>query len=350
MTTFDVAPAQLAGCMGLSVSDASRFANSPDAIEAVRQMLARAAGELVRPTYVQDLRLSVGATCDGPVRRLEPADVDGKSRRLQELLKTEYVIVFPAALGIEAAVEAIQASQAALSTVTVEEVTAILKEEVQSLPSIANIQVAVSSITVQIDVTNEDATAGLLFCTPEQMPGIEGVQGENFSCEGSAGIGQTCRSACELDGEAVIVCWSDRRWLIKEGCPAQQDDSPIVAIMAATLATLCGLVLLVGVAFALFNKRTPVTAIEGAEAEGLGKLQPFSPQSSEVDPPPPPGNLNLLTMDGAFARAEPPITSQSASVLQVVDDNAAFRVWVQQDLPADPVAPELAYPGMVGGM
>eukprot|EP00913_Durusdinium_trenchii_P003287 g3041.t2 len=48
------APAQLEGCVVLSVSDADLFAESSDAKEAFRKTLAQAAGDGVEPEYVQE--------------------------------------------------------------------------------------------------------------------------------------------------------------------------------------------------------------------------------------------------------------------------------------------------------
>eukprot|EP00913_Durusdinium_trenchii_P014021 g13166.t1 len=110
------APAQLEGCIGLSVSDADLFAESSDAKEAFRKTLAQAAGDGVEPEYVQenprvqeDLTVSVGQSCDA--RRLAQHGVlvfssDTEGRRLQEAVKVDYVIVFPAALGTEVAIQA----------------------------------------------------------------------------------------------------------------------------------------------------------------------------------------------------------------------------------------------------
>lgn len=71
------------------------------------------------------------------------------------------VIVFPAALGLEAAIQAVQSSEETLSAISLEDaqpfaacvafktalqVSQILQEEVQKMPSIANIEVGAADI------------------------------------------------------------------------------------------------------------------------------------------------------------------------------------------------------------
>ncbi|CAL1159857.1 unnamed protein product [Cladocopium goreaui] len=98
VTVTEEAPATVEGCMTLSVSDAGVFAESSDAKEAIRKMVSRVAA--VEAQYVQDIRTYAGESCPG-ARRLE-------QRRLQEAMRFDYVIAFPASLGAEVAVQARQ--------------------------------------------------------------------------------------------------------------------------------------------------------------------------------------------------------------------------------------------------
>ncbi|CAL1162593.1 unnamed protein product, partial [Cladocopium goreaui] len=146
VTVTEEAPATVEGCMTLSVSDAGVFAESSDAKEAIREMVSRVAA--VEAQYVQDIRTYAGESCPG-ARRLE-------QRRLQEAMRFDYVIAFPASLGAEVAVQAAETARQVLQSASVEEVTQILVEEVQSVPTIANVAVAVTSIsepTVSVSVT-----------------------------------------------------------------------------------------------------------------------------------------------------------------------------------------------------
>ncbi|CAJ1384942.1 unnamed protein product, partial [Effrenium voratum] len=144
ITSTMQAPASLEGCLGLSVSDAGAFTNSEDGRGALRNMLARAAGEDVQPEYVQDLALTAGASCDA--RRLT-------GRRLQESLRADYVIVFPASLGVEVALQVAESGQKALETMSLEEATSFLTEEVQKVPTLAHVTVTVTTKKVTITVT-----------------------------------------------------------------------------------------------------------------------------------------------------------------------------------------------------
>eukprot|EP00435_Cladocopium_sp_Y103_P047664 s533_g14.t1 len=146
VTVTEEAPATVEGCMTLSVSDAALFAESSDAKEAIRKMVSRVAA--VDAQYVQDIRTYAGESCPG-ARRLD-------QRRLQEAMRFDYVIAFPASLGVEVAIQAAEAAREVLQTASVEEVTEILVEEVQSVPTIANVVVAVTTIsepTVSVSVT-----------------------------------------------------------------------------------------------------------------------------------------------------------------------------------------------------
>ena len=66
---------------------------------------------------MQQISLSEGS-CDG-------TDVtavnDSSVRRLQDAVRTDYVVVFPAALGVEGALQAVEASRQALEFITLEE-------------------------------------------------------------------------------------------------------------------------------------------------------------------------------------------------------------------------------------
>lgn len=92
--------------------------------------------------YVQDIRIYAGESCPG-ARRLE-------QRRLQEAMRFDYVIAFPASLGVGLAVQAAETSRQLLRSATVQEVTQILVEEVQNVPAISNVVVSVTSISVPI--------------------------------------------------------------------------------------------------------------------------------------------------------------------------------------------------------
>eukprot|EP00435_Cladocopium_sp_Y103_P040757 s533_g11.t1 len=138
VTASEEASAMVEGCMTLSVSDAALFAESLDAKEAIRKMVSKVAA--VHPLYVQDIRTYAGESCPG-ARRLE-------QRRLQEAMRFDYVIKFPASLGVELAVQAAETSLQLLQSATVQEVSQILVEEVQNVPSISNVVVSVTSISV----------------------------------------------------------------------------------------------------------------------------------------------------------------------------------------------------------
>ena len=116
----------------------------------------------------------------------------------------------------------------------VQEVTEILREEVLSIPSLAQISVTVTTKSVTVQALNDEATAGLLFCTPEQRPVIVGAM--DYSCLGPARIGQRCSAACEGSAqEASIICWSDKSWLVTESC-VQSEESNLPIFVLAFLA------------------------------------------------------------------------------------------------------------------
>lgn len=245
-TTFALAPAQLEGCIGLVVTDVDAFLAEPGATEAMRQTLAQAAG--VRDTYIQQISLSEGS-CDGAVTEVN--DTAG-ARRLQSAVRTDYVVVFPAALGVEAALQAVEASRQALEVISLEEVTQILQEEVQRFPSIANIGVTVSTKAVTIEVTNDDAAGGVYYCTEEQRPHIDGA-GE-YTCTGNPGKGQKCTAPCSgSDISAEIICWSSREWLVTEPCLSQSEG--MAAWLVFLIVFLCCLIVLLifGLLFAVYT-------------------------------------------------------------------------------------------------
>lgn len=228
------------------VTDVDAFLAEPGATEAMRQTLAQAAG--VRDTYIQQISLSEGS-CDGAVTEVN--DTAG-ARRLQSAVRTDYVVVFPAALGVEAALQAVEASRQALEVISLEEVTQILQEEVQRFPSIANIGVTVSTKAVTIEVTNDDAAGGVYYCTEEQRPHIDGA-GE-YTCTGNPGKGQKCTAPCSgSDVSAEIICWSSREWLVTEPCLSQSEG--MAAWLVFLIVFLCCLIVLLifGLVFAVYT-------------------------------------------------------------------------------------------------
>ena len=114
--------------------------------------------------------------------------------------------------------------------------TQILREEVLSIPSLAQISVTVTTKSVTLQALSDEATAGLLFCTEEQRPLIEGAMG--YSCLGPASIGQRCYAACEAsEQEASIICWSDKSWLVTETCV--QPETSNLAIFVVVFLAAC---------------------------------------------------------------------------------------------------------------
>jgi len=138
--------ATLDGCWGLSVSDAATAADTPEFQEALRQVLARAAGPDVLPEYVVDLNLAAGLGCDGRLL---------SGRRLQQSLRVDYLIVFPTSLGLEAAVVLAETSQKGLETVSVEATSAWLNEEVAQVEALQNLEVAVATKSVALSLSSE---------------------------------------------------------------------------------------------------------------------------------------------------------------------------------------------------
>lgn len=114
--------------------------------EALRQVLARAAGPDVLPEYVVDLNLAAGLGCDGRLL---------SGRRLQQALRVDYLIVFPTSLGLEAAIVLAETSQKGLETVSVEATSTWLKEEVAQVEALQNLEVAVATKSVALSLSSE---------------------------------------------------------------------------------------------------------------------------------------------------------------------------------------------------
>ncbi|CAE7211667.1 unnamed protein product, partial [Symbiodinium pilosum] len=144
--------ATLDGCLGLAVSDASTAADSPEFRDALRVVLAKAAGPEVLPEYVVDLNFLAGSGCDAGRLLFE-------ARRLQqqESLRVDYLIVFPTSLGLAVAVALAETSQKGLETVTVEAATRWLKEEVAQVPALHGLEVAVATKSVALSLSAEAA-------------------------------------------------------------------------------------------------------------------------------------------------------------------------------------------------
>lgn len=281
-TTFALAPAQLEGCIGLMVTDVDAFLAEPGAMEALRQTLAQAAG--VRDTYIQQISLSEGS-CDGVTQVSGTVNDTTDLRRLQSALRTDYVVVFPAALGVEAALQAVEQSRQALETISVEEVTQILQEEVQRFPSIANISVTVSTKAVTMEVTNEDAAGGVYFCTEEQRPHIDGA-GE-YTCTGNPGKGQKCTAPCSgSDVSAEIICWSSREWLVTEPCLSQSEG--MAAWLVFLIVFLCCLIVLLvfGLVFAVYTGACKKVTPEDDDVPAPKDAWTATPPPSHASPRP----------------------------------------------------------------
>ncbi|CAK9015392.1 EGF and pentraxin domain-containing protein 1 (CCP module-containing protein 22) (Polydom) (Selectin-like osteoblast-derived protein) (SEL-OB) (Serologically defined breast cancer antigen NY-BR-38) [Durusdinium trenchii] len=148
MTTMMMSPvARLEGCIGLSVSNATHFSHSLDAMEAAKKMLARAAG--VMDSYVQIVSLVPGDGCSG--RRLDT--VSRRLQALQEAVTINYIIEFPGHLGTEAAIQAAESSKMSLETIAVEQMTTILAEEMLFFPSLASLTATVVTKSVVLIIT-----------------------------------------------------------------------------------------------------------------------------------------------------------------------------------------------------
>ena len=144
------APARLEGCLDLSVSDSSTFQDSSDAVQALRKVLAAAAGDQVSDSQVQTVTILAGASCGA--RRLQSAAGE-KARRLQQAVKVDFVILFLEAMGIEAAVQAAETSRVALEQISLQEVTNLLHTEMQNFLALASITVTLLNKNVQLITT-----------------------------------------------------------------------------------------------------------------------------------------------------------------------------------------------------
>ena len=324
-------------------------------------------------TYVQNVVLAPGNCAADPSN--DPR-LDGNPRRLQQAMSADYVVVFPAALGLQGALEAVEASRAALDLISLEEVTRILQEEVLAIPSIANIAVSVSTKpTVVLEVTDDNAAGGVFFCTEEQRPSIDGA-GE-YSCVGAPGKGQKCSAPCAgSDIEAEIVCWSTLEWLVTEHCLSESEGlEPWVVFLIVFMCCLC-LLLMIGLVVVYetgaCKKATPEEEAlpPPVKEDAWGPDQKVSqaskssceaPRAGTLDPPPPPhevsmksrgsnkerpdtpqellGTMTMMYLDdavGAGTMSPGPMT-QKETVTFMVDQQEDFRVWVQQDLPRHPL-------------
>jgi len=345
-------------------------------------------------TYVQNVVLAPGDCVADP--STDPR-LDGNPRRLQQAMSADYVVVFPAALGLEGALEAVEASRTALDTISLEEVTQILQEEVLAIPSIANIAVSVSTKpTVVLQVTDDNAAGGVFFCTEAQRPSIDGAG--DYSCVGAPGKGQKCSAPCAgSDLEAEIVCWSTLEWLVTEHCLSESEGlDPWVVFLIVFMCCLC-LLLLIGLVVVYktgackkvtpeeealpppvkedawgpdqkasqASKSTPSspTAAQASRRansreEGSRPSSREAPREGSLDPPPPPHEVSMKSRgsnkerpdtpqeptstmmyldDTVGAGAMSPGPTQKETVTFMVDQQEDFRVWVQQDLPQHPL-------------
>ena len=226
------------------------------------------------------------------------------------------------------------------------------------------------------------------FCTDDLIPWVQGAG--NFTCFGEPGVGQRCSAPCVEGPDAVVVCWTSRRWQLQEICH-NPEPSPLVPIFVVTLSIMCALVLCLGGGLYCVLKTPKTVPIEADLPEGVktptspvsetGRItpkrvlempggatyawmhdvrRPVHPLDMEIametilqaqywqqpNQPPalppapltaPPGSqqsLSCIALDEMFAGADPPLVNAyrrppiPETVVQV-DDDPSFRVWVQ---------------------
>ncbi|CAK9078869.1 unnamed protein product [Durusdinium trenchii] len=143
-TTYIPISAVLRGCFGLSVVNPLAFIAKPEAKEAIKQVIAKAAGPEVEYTYVQDVLFQEGEACTS--RRLSRS-----KRRLQEgPLRADYVIVVPPTPATESlgGAEAIgQRAKSIIQLVSVQQATTWLNEELQRHSSLRNFTASITHIS-----------------------------------------------------------------------------------------------------------------------------------------------------------------------------------------------------------
>ena len=133
-TTMLVVPvARLEGCVGLSVSDPDLFSESADAVSVMKRVLARAAGG-VKVDYVH-VSITAGSSCESG-RRLSWG-----YRRLQDSVRVDYVIIFPASMGEGEALKQAENGKTALEQISLSEINALMSEEISMVPSLSGLSV-----------------------------------------------------------------------------------------------------------------------------------------------------------------------------------------------------------------
>ncbi|CAL1136115.1 unnamed protein product [Cladocopium goreaui] len=184
-TMLVVPVAQLEGCVGLSVSDPDLFSESADAVFVMKRVLARAAGG-VKVDYVH-VSITAGSSCESG-RRLSWG-----YRRLQDSVRVDYVIIFPASMGEGEALKQAENGKDALEQISLSEINALMSEEIGMVPSLSGLSVLITtSPTVMMTVfvstsnnlngsngstTTETSHMTMMTTTDEYMPGMNGSNG-----------------------------------------------------------------------------------------------------------------------------------------------------------------------------
>ena len=111
----------------------------------MKRVLARAAGG-VKVDYVH-VSITAGSSCESG-RRLSWG-----YRRLQDSVRVDYVIIFPASMGEGEALKQAENGKDALEQISLSEINALMSEEIGMVPSLSGLSVLITtSPTVMMTV------------------------------------------------------------------------------------------------------------------------------------------------------------------------------------------------------